>query len=145
MNDEPRATLSAVLRILVELMGRRAVLAARFDREPLDRLLAALDRGPRGAALRGDLSAAMKWADSVADHVPALPKTCLYRSLARFAALRARGIDARFVMGLPRSAGGDGHAWVEIDGAPFLEDEDVSAMAVTFCYPPPRARSASSD
>lgn len=139
MNDGPRATLSAVLRILVELVGRRAIVAARFEREPLDRLLAALDRGPRDAEVSDDLSAAMAWADSVADRVPALPKTCLYRSLARFAALRARGIDARFVMGLPRSQGGHGHAWVEIDGAPYLEDEDVSAMAVTFCYPPPRA------
>lgn len=137
MNGGPRATLSAVLRMLVELIARRAILAVRFEREPLDRLLAVLDRGPRSAVLNGDLSVAMAWADSVADRVPALPKTCLYRSLARFAALRARGVDARFVMGLPRSQGGDGHAWVEIDGAPYLEDEDVSAMAVTFCYPPP--------
>lgn len=137
MNGEARATLSAMVWMLFELMARRAIVAVRFEREPLDRLLVALDRGPKGAVPDPALRAAIAWADSMADRVPWLPKTCLYRSLARFAALRARGIDARFVMGLPHAQGGDGHAWVELDGAPFLEEQDVSAMAVTFCYPPP--------
>jgi hypothetical protein len=60
------------------------------------------------------------------------------RSLARFAAFARAGLDVRFVMAL-RPEGDDhdviGHAWVEIDGAPF--DEIVDARLVeTFAFPP---------
>lgn len=130
--------------MLVELVGRRAMLAARYEREPLDALLRSLDGNARDGAVTRAVREAMQRADLAADRVPLLPKTCLFRSLARFAALRARRIDARFVMGLPRVRGGDGHAWVEVHGEPFLEDEDVSAMVVTFCYPP-RARTSESE
>jgi hypothetical protein len=47
---------------------------------------------------------------------------CLPRSLALFAEARRRGLDVRLVVGV-RADGGDvtSHAWVTLDGAPFLE------------------------
>lgn len=47
---------------------------------------------------------------------------CLPRSLALFGEARARGLDVRLVVGV-RADGGDvaSHAWVLLDGEPFLE------------------------
>jgi hypothetical protein len=83
--------------------------------------------------------------ESVLDKAPGVPKTCLYRALARFATLRRAGVDAVFVMALPSRGGdGHGHAWVEVDREPFCEDEDVSSMTATFCYPPAARTSTTS-
>lgn len=113
------------------------MLPTRYDRAPFDALLRALDghRG-RGGELSAVLVAAIVRGERAAERIPFLPKTCLFRSLARFAVLRARGINAAFVMGLPRDGVGDGHAWVEVAGVAVLDDEDLSSMTVTFCYPP---------
>jgi hypothetical protein len=56
---------------------------------------------------------------------------CLEQSLALFALLRRRGIDAEIRFGiqtLPFSA----HAWVEVDGAPVNEKHDQIEQLVTF-------------
>lgn len=63
--------------------------------------------------------------------------TCLYRALARYAVLRRTGMQVTFVMGIgPRGVDDDGHAWVEVEGAPFEEPHDVRQYLVTFRYPP---------
>ena len=69
-----------------------------------------------------------------------LPDTCLYRAAARFVVLRAAGLAPRLVVGAARdgtSAGAlIGHAWVEVDGAPFLEPEDPRArFRTTWSHP----------
>jgi hypothetical protein len=56
--------------------------------------------------------------------------TCLYRSFARFAVLRSRGHDVRFVMGVFED---HGHAWLEQAGEP-LEELDYP-YTVTWSYP----------
>lgn len=56
--------------------------------------------------------------------------TCLYRSFARFAVLRARGHEVRFVMGVHED---HGHAWLEQAGDP-LEDLEYP-YTVTWSYP----------
>lgn len=113
------------------------MLPTRYDGAPFDDLLRALDgHTGHGGALSAPLVAAIVRGERAAERIPFLPKTCLFRSLARFAVLRARGIDAAFVMGLPRDGVGDGHAWVEVAGVAVLDDEDLSSMTVTFCYPP---------
>jgi hypothetical protein len=67
----------------------------------------------------------------------AVPDTCLYRSLARYALLRRAGHPVRFVMGLdPKDPSVVGHAWVELDGAPLGEDVP-EGYTVTFAYPEP--------
>lgn len=78
------------------------------------------------------------------------PGTCLYRSLARYAALRQARVDARFVIGVaPSSAASSSsspapppfvaHAWIEVGGAPVFEAAPPR-YAETFCWPAREAR-----
>jgi hypothetical protein len=63
------------------------------------------------------------------------PETCLFRALGRYAALRRGGLAARFVMGVgPARDDIDGHAWVELDDAPWAEQVDARFVE-TFVYP----------
>lgn len=66
--------------------------------------------------------------------------SCLPRALAAYAALRARGEDVRFVIGVRPAGDGArdvvGHAWVELSGAPYGESVDPrSCWAVAFVHP----------
>ena len=76
-------------------------------------------------------------AEKVIERLRVVPDTCLYRSLARYAVLRSAGHPARFVMGLsPRAPEIEGHAWIELDGAPMGETVDDD-MVITYAYPQP--------
>lgn len=122
----------------LSLVRWRVALARRFDREPLDALLRSMSG--EGAALPASsaapLIAAIARAERWIERARVVPNTCLYRSLARFAVLRERGWRPRFVMAMPASGAGSGHAWIELDDIAVLDDEDLSTMVVTFCYPP---------
>jgi hypothetical protein len=75
--------------------------------------------------------------DRVLESLSRLPTSCLWRALAGFAALRARGDPVRFVLGV-RAEGGDvlAHAWLERDGAPLAQARDPRAsFQVAFSYP----------
>ena len=63
------------------------------------------------------------------------PDTCLYRALARYALLRESGYAPRFVMGVDEDDVASGHAWLELDGAPFLEPGSPR-FCRTFEHPP---------
>jgi hypothetical protein len=85
---------------------------------------------PRDVAERAILAS-----EKLVERLRVVPDTCLYRSLARYAALRRAGHAARFVMGLdPKARDIEGHAWVELDGAPVGEEIDPG-LTVTFAYP----------
>jgi hypothetical protein len=130
------------LSIAASLVWWRLVLPRRFEQSSLDALLEELDGGPRSVAVvSSSLAAKLQRVERWIDRVPSVPKTCLYRAMARFATLRACGVDAVFFLGWPRHGEGHGHAWVAVAGEPWLEDEDLSSMTVTFCYPP-RARTS---
>jgi transglutaminase superfamily protein len=78
---------------------------------------------------------ALLGAEKLIEHLRVVPDTCLYRSLARYAVLRGAGYPARFVMGLsPRAPEIEGHAWIELDGAPMGETVDDD-MVITYAYP----------
>ncbi|HTA88014.1 MAG TPA: lasso peptide biosynthesis B2 protein, partial [Polyangiaceae bacterium] len=110
--------------------------------EPLDTLLASLtpSTGPRSSTqarapsfLARDLSCAER---GVA-RLPWVSSTCLYRALARYALLRRSGADATFVMAIDKKGlAQNGHAWIELEGRPFEEPDDVARYTVTFRYPP---------
>ena len=123
----------------VSLVRWRVALARRFDREPLDALLRSmtLANAVVPAASAASLLASIATVERWIERARVVPNTCLYRSLARFAVLRERGWRPRFVMAMPASGSGSGHAWIELDGVAVLDDEDLSTMVVTFCYPPP--------
>lgn len=82
------------------------------------------------------------------------PGTCLFRSLARYAALRQARVDARFVIGVAQSSPSSSsssatsssaalpfvaHAWIEVGGAPVFEAAPPR-YAETFCWPAREAR-----
>ncbi len=63
------------------------------------------------------------------------PSTCLYRAMARYAVLRAAGLQVCFVMGVvPGQDDLAGHAWVEVGGRPYGE-ELRPGIVVTFSHP----------
>jgi hypothetical protein len=126
----------AALRVLVPVLVRRhhlADLLALLDGAPAPRP-AATAPGPAARASSAD-------ARRVVDALRGRRMTCLHRALAGYAALRRRGEDVRFVIGVRRD--GDGrdvvaHAWLERDGAPFGEPEEPrTRWAVAFVHPPP--------
>ena len=125
------------LTVGATLLRWRLSLPRRYEASSLDSLLISLDtlsRDRRPLSEDSPVTAALLAAERLADRWPWGPKTCLFRALARFATLRSCGVDAVFLMGMARD-GGDGHAWIELEGEAFCEDEDCSLQAVTFCYP----------
>ena len=60
--------------------------------------------------------------------------TCLHRALTRFALLRRLGVTAEFRLGLDPDGDLEGHAWIVLDGRPWMEDSDRELTA-TFVYP----------
>jgi hypothetical protein len=57
---------------------------------------------------------------------PWLRLTCLPRAIALKRLLVRQGCDARLVIALARQDPPVGHAWVEVDGRPLLEADDVA-------------------
>jgi hypothetical protein len=59
--------------------------------------------------------------------------TCLVRSLTLRGILKRRGLDAQLRIGVRKSAAAmEGHAWLEISGAPINEDPAVTSTYVVF-------------
>lgn len=101
-------------------LALRARIARRYEASPLDDLLGSLDRAGPALDLR-DSTFAIQNGERIARHAGIGPDTCLFRALARYALLRRAGHQPRFVMGVDASDPGIGHAWIELDGAPYLE------------------------
>ncbi len=67
-----------------------------------------------------------------ANHSP-LPSTCLSRSLVIWLLLRRRGIDSEIRLGVRKDAGAvAGHAWVEHQGVPLNDTDDVVERYTVF-------------
>jgi hypothetical protein len=122
------------LRLSAAAIGLRISLPTRVARSSLPALLDALSRGTIEPAPLDAIDEALAHADVITQRLPFVPDTCLYRSLARFSLLRRAGHEARFVMGLSRPGAIEGHAWVELDGAPYGEELDPD-LIVTYAYP----------
>lgn len=72
-----------------------------------------------GSGRRRSLRRAEPWARRASEFIPGA--TCLHRSLASRVWLARRGIPTRLVVGFRRDGGLEGHAWLEIEGAPTDE------------------------
>jgi hypothetical protein len=111
---------AALLAIMPRLLRRHHVVD----------LLEMLDDGP-SAGVGADTR-------KVVEALRRRPATCLYRSLAGFASLRAAGEPVRMVVGVRVEQGEVvAHAWLERDGEPVGEPADPrSRFAEAFAYPP---------
>lgn len=130
--------LGDVVRVALPLLAGRAIapFVARFVPLP-----AALSRA-RVAGARVDVDVAAEVVVGVEGLLRTFPRgggTCLTRALGRAYALRRAGIPVRFVLGV-RSVDGkpEGHSWLTLDGAPFLEAnvENLKAFQVVWQDPP---------
>ncbi|MDI1447284.1 lasso peptide biosynthesis B2 protein [Polyangium sp. 6x1] len=129
------------LHLSATALGLRLSLPLRVARSSLPALLDALSRGAIEPAPLDVIDEALARADAITLRLPFVPDTCLYRSLARFSLLRRAGHAARFVMGLSRPDAIEGHAWVELDGAPYGEELSPD-LVVTYAYPKPKEPAA---
>ena len=142
MSTETGASVDLVdrTRASIQLLWLRLRLPRLVATESLDTLLAGLTAGVvAGGAQSGNFAAlerALDSAEAVANRMPLLPNTCLYRCLARYALFRRHGFAADFVMAIsPQGPDQDGHAWLELDGKPYRE-ERAADFLVSFRYPP---------
>lgn len=126
-------------RAAVAGLAVRALVRDELPERSLPALLSTLTprhRAPRFATIPAATQAALRSVDVVAGRALG-PSTCLFRSLARYAALRQARVDARFVIGVAKDpAGGDfvAHAWVEVGGQPVFE-VSPPRYSETFCWP----------
>jgi hypothetical protein len=111
--------------------GLRALLAGMVSRRHLGELLASFDRAGPGAA------GASLDSQAVLETLRRWPTTCLYRTLAGYAVLRAEGQEVRFVIGVrPERGELQAHAWLEQRGRPIGEPGDPrERYATAFVHP----------
>lgn len=121
---------TALARLVAGRRAARAFDAAvrDLDAGPLPDAVASRTRAPRAGAtptlaLRAFHRALVEVA---AERAPANP--CLPRALALYEEARRRGLAVRLVVGVRLDAGEVGsHAWLTLDGAPFLEVPETGA------------------
>ncbi|MCB9507247.1 MAG: lasso peptide biosynthesis B2 protein [Myxococcales bacterium] len=109
---------------------------ARLRSQPLDQCVAALDRGPSAPVLGAwaERDRVMRLTARLLRNRERPRTTCLHRALCRFRLLRELGFQPRFVMGVLPEGPLEGHAWIELDGAPVGEPEPPTYLP-TFSYP----------
>jgi hypothetical protein len=117
-------------------LGVRSVVPLLIDRVGIERVLAALT--PRDGTHAIGVDALLRPVEWLTDATPLFRRTCLFRTLARYAVLRRAGKPVQFTMGVRRASGGangdvDGHAWLELDGVP--NDAQARDFRVVLRYP----------
>jgi hypothetical protein len=116
-------------RAVVPLAVRATSLPALLRRAPLNRAEAPVDVDDAVAVIEA-FEAALRL-------LPRGTGTCLTRTLWRAIALRRGGIAVDVVLGVRKDAAGrpEGHAWLERDGAPFLErrPENLAHFSRAWC------------
>jgi hypothetical protein len=111
--------------------------------------LTSLPRAQKIAAFRFSKASAGKWVDTPAilgqtiDNVLGIElfpfrRSCWKRALVLHRYLALIGVESQIKFGVRRAADGkvDGHAWLEHDGQPLLE-ENADNYVVTFSLPAP--------
>lgn len=122
--------------IVLDIVRVRARVAWLLTTRPLDDAVRTLAAHP--VASRRDppaIAALATWSARLLRNRRRPRNTCLHRALTRFALLRRYGAEPEFVMGLHPDRALEGHAWVTLDGAPWME-EDTEQLVPTYVYPP---------
>ncbi len=128
------------LRALTATLG---AAAAAYRRGGLPAWAESLEVSAADAGLRGRPERTLALADAIAAVRRTPPfRYCMRRSALRYVALRAAGQAPRLVIGIERASaapGLDGHAWVEVAGQPFREEDDRPRRLTAVFEVPPRA------
>jgi hypothetical protein len=136
LRDPADAILSARMALWVVLVS---CLARLMPLPRAHRLVSTRLRAPRAAAPSDTPDTPARLARAI-DRVLTLDvlmfkRSCWRRALVLQRYLALHGIDSRVNFGLKKTTGElQGHAWLERDGQPFLED-DAGAYVVTFSLP----------
>ena len=141
------ALLFAVALDRRRLRALAAVLrdaAAAYRRGGLPAWAGQLDASAGQFAETGSPERTLRLADALAAVGRRRPfRYCMRRSALRYVALRAAGRTPRLLIGVERTSAGapglDGHAWVEVDGRPFREEDDRPRRLTVVFAAPPRA------
>lgn len=127
-------TLVESASVIVQLCWLRAWLPHTLAARPLDAVLRELSPG-RNAGDFEKVQRALDRAEALADGVPWLRRSCLYRELARYAVFRRFGCEPVFVLAVhPNGVEQDGHAWLEFGGVPYREPR-AHEFVVSFRFP----------
>lgn len=136
------AELRADARLLAEIAATRARVEWLVRRYPIDRCTELLTRArPADAADPGEIERIGRLTARTLHNRRRPRNTCLHRALTRLAMLHRRGAAPVFRMGLRPGADIEGHAWIELDGLPWMEEtltELVTTFEFTAPHPPSR-------
>jgi hypothetical protein len=133
-------TSRAAARLLPALVAARAVVPLAVRTVALPTFLQrAPVRTSEPPVVIDDAIAVIRGFEATLRRLPRGTGTCLTRSLWRVVALRRGGIPVDFVLGVRADPRGRpvGHAWLELDGAPFLElrPEQLRHFARAWTHP----------
>ena len=127
---EQRVVVVAMLLLPPFWIGLRVLGLSRF--------LTWLTRSPvvvRAPRSREELAAIGALVNVAGNHVP-FPSTCLTRSLVLKWVLRCRGVDSELRIGVRLNEGTfEAHAWVEHEGQPLNDAQDIAARFAAFNEP----------
>jgi hypothetical protein len=128
----------AAVRLVPALLAARAVVPVAVRAVSLPQLLQrAPVRRDEPTVDVDDAAAVIVAFEAGLRRLPRGTGTCLTRSLWRAIALRRAGVAVDFVLGVRAGATGqpEGHAWLELRGAPFLEarPENLAHFTRAWC------------
>ncbi len=102
--------------------------------------------GRRGPANTARVQKAVRYADAICSRLPYLSlDACMPRSLTLYRIARESAVDVVWNCGVRKTAEGrlEGHAWLTLNGAPYLEPDDrAQHYTVTFQHPATEADSS---
>jgi len=135
------AFLEGAVRAAFAQIVVRALVREELPERSLPALLRTLTprhRPPRFGHVPDDVARVIRAVDAVVQRTPIGAGTCLFRALARYAALRQAKVDVDLCIGVAPDAGVDGdfvaHAWLEVAGRPVFEQGEGMAHLATARY-----------
>lgn len=130
----PRLELATVVAVCRERARVEWLLSTRPLDVCLRDLTAAAERRQSDAPDAGAVERIGRWTARLLRNRRLTRTTCLQRALTRYALLVEAGANPRFVMGIRDGGDVEGHAWVLLDDAPWME-HSLDGLRATFEFP----------
>lgn len=124
--------------LLVGIIYRTSKVQSLQNRVPIPRLLEAFETTPRETPDGETRLAHVRWLTDGILHRLFGGAYCIKRTLILFHYARRFGLEPRVVFGVAREGDGlKGHAWLELHGHPYKENEGaVEEYKVIYSHPP---------